>query len=387
MKTIGMLTATRAEYGLLTNIMKQIEKDSQLQLCLFVTGTHLSPHFGATASEIEQDGFPIAEKIDILLDANTPQAISKSMGVAAISFADAFARHPLDILLVIGDRYELLPICSCALNAHIPLAHIAGGERTEGAIDDIIRGCITKMSYLHFPSCEEYRKRIIQMGENPQRVFNFGTLGIETIQKTPKLSKKELEKTLEFDLDRPYMVVTLHPTTLDDKDVLIDLNEMLKAIDAFSDMKFVFTKANADHGGTMINQRLEGYCHEHENCKLFASLGMQRYFSCIQYAAAVLGNSSSGIIEVPAFGIPTINIGDRQKGRLQAQSVLNCPAKAQEIISTMKKSVSSEFQKEAKQAVNPYGQGNTSEEIVKTIKKFLMSDVNMLQKSFYDLSF
>lgn len=386
MKKICVVTATRAEYGLLKNVINEIMCDEELILSLIVTGAHLSEDFGMTVKDIERDGYPINERVDILMSSDSPQCISKTMGVAFISFADVFARETPDLLLVLGDRYELIPICCSAMNAGIPIAHISGGETTEGAIDESIRHCVTKMSHLHFPGCEEYRKRIIQLGEAPERVFNFGDVGVENILKIELLDKKGLENSINFKLDKPYACVTFHPVTLERDDINTQCKNLLGAISKFTDMKFVFTKANADAGGRQINRMIEEFVDNHkESCAVFSSLGLQRYLSLIKNSEFVLGNSSSGIVEAPCFYKPTVNIGNRQTGRLKAESIIDCDASKDGIVKAIEKARSIEFKNIAKEAVNPYKGEDTSKHIVETIKGFLNSQKVELKKKFHDL--
>lgn len=387
MKKICIVTSTRAEYGLLRNLINKVDKDPELDLCLIVTGMHLSPEFGMTISEIVADGYPITEKIDILMSSDSISAISKTMGIASISFAEAFERLKPDMLVVLGDRYEMLPICACAVNAHIPIAHISGGETTEGAIDECIRHCITKMSYLHFPACEPYRKRIIQLGESPERVFNFGDVGVELVRTIKLLEKSQLEESIDFSLGKLYACVTFHPTTLEAGSAEKQIDELLKAISNFPDMRFIFTKANSDASGRVINKKIDRYVSENENCIAFTSLGVQRYLSCLKYAAVVIGNSSSGIVEAPSFGVPSINIGDRQKGRLQATSIINCKPLADDIIEAINLSLTKEFINQARNTINPYGSGSTSDSIIRVIKDFLYNNKINLKKKFYDIDF
>ncbi|WP_335342005.1 UDP-N-acetylglucosamine 2-epimerase [Bacillus alkalicola] len=382
-----MVTSTRAEYGLLRNLIQKIQDDQSLELCLVVTGMHLSQEFGMTVEEIERDNYPIAEKIDILLSGDSPSAISKTMGLASISFSDMFERQKPDILIVLGDRYELLPICACAMNARIPIAHISGGETTEGVVDECIRHCITKMSYLHFPGCEPYRKRIIQLGESPERVFNYGDVGVELVRSMKLLPKTELEQLLHFNLSGAYACVTFHPTTLEDKTAAKQTDELLEAINKFPNMKFIFLKTNSDTGGRIINKKIDQYVSRNNNCIAFQSLSIQTYLSCMKYSSVVIGNSSSGIVEAPTFGVPTINIGDRQKGRLQASSIINCNPIAKDVIEAIKLSQTNRFKDIASNTINPYGSGNTSALIVETIKDFLCENKIDLKKSFYNISY
>lgn len=386
MKKICVVTTTRAEYGLLKNVIREIISDRELQLCLIVTGTHLSPEFGMTVKEIEADGFPINGKINILLDSDSASGVSKSMGIAFISFADLFDRENPDILIVLGDRYELIPICACAVNAKIPIAHISGGETTEGAVDECFRHCVTKMSYLHFPGHEEYRQRIIQLGEEPGRVFNVGDLGIENVLKTELLSKEELEKSINFKLDMPYASVTFHPETLNNMDAKEQCMELLKAIRSVDDMKFVFTKANADTGGRVINECIDKFVLENpDRYAAFTSLGQRRYLSLIKYSEFVMGNSSSGIVEAPCFGVPTINIGDRQKGRLKPKSVLDCDCDSHKILAAIETARSRQFKNLLAKNNELFKSENTAAEIVKIIKDVVYSGNINLKKRFFDL--
>ncbi|WP_097025884.1 UDP-N-acetylglucosamine 2-epimerase [Clostridium peptidivorans] len=384
MKKISILTATRAEYGLLKPIIKKLKEISSFDVRVVVTGAHLSPEFGLTYKEIEQDGIEIDEKIEILLSADTPSAISKSMGLAMISFADYFSKLSPDMLLVLGDRYETLAVCCSAMNQRIPIAHLYGGETTEGAVDESIRHAITKLSYLHFTSTEEYRRRVIQLGEQPNRVFSVGAIGIENILNEKLMSKTELETSISFKLDRPYAVITFHPVTLEDNNSAEQFQALLDACKNHKNMKFIFSKANADANGRVINQLLDKFVIENDNAVAFTSLGMVRYLSALKYSSMVIGNSSSGLVEAPSFGVPTINIGDRQKGRVQADSVINCEPIKDKIDEAITLALTKEFKDKAYNAINPYGDGNTSEKIVDAIKSFWLNDKINLKKKFYD---
>lgn len=386
MKKICVVTATRAEYGVLKNTLQEIYHHPDLKLCLIVTGTHLSKNFGYTINEIIEDGFPIDDEITMLMDSDSPEAVSKSMGLAMISFADVFFRHKPDMLVVVGDRYELISICSCALNMQIPIAHISGGELTEGAVDDCIRHCITKMSNLHFPGCERYRQRIIQLGEQPDTVFNYGDIGIENIIKTEFIDRAVLEKDLGVDLEN-YICMTFHPVTTQLDEVSGQLNQVLNAIAHFPNIEFIITKANADAGGRYINGKLEKFIENHSNCHLFSNLGIKRYINLLRGARAVIGNSSSGIIEAPILKIPTVNIGDRQKGRIQAESIINCSADEIEITKAIELALSEEGAKRARQARSPYESGDTARNIVREIINYLNYPVKSTAKVFYDIKF
>ena len=384
-KIISVLTATRAEYGLLKPIILKLLAVPEFDVRVVVTGAHLSPEFGSTYQEIEQDGIPIDEKIEILLSGDTATAISKSMGLALIGFGDYFARLNPDLLVVLGDRYETLGVCCAAMNQRIPIAHLYGGETTEGAVDECIRHAITKLSYLHFTSTEHYRNRVIQLGEQPDRVFCVGAMGIENILQEELLSKSDLEVAIDFRLDKPYAMVTFHPVTLEDNNSAEQFKALLDVCQKHEEMKFVFSKANADANGRIINQMLETYVKEHDNAVVFASLGLVRYLSTVKYSAMVMGNSSSGLVEAPSLGVPTINMGDRQKGRLQADSVINCELFSDDIEKAMALALTEEFKNKARNTVNPYGGANTSREIVGKLKEFLLDDKINLKKRFYDI--
>ena len=386
MKKIVVLTATRAEYGVLAPVIKKMDMDSHIDVRVVVTGAHLSPEFGMTINEIKEDGVRVDKEIDILLSSDTPAAISKTMGLAMIGFADYFAESKPDALMVLGDRYETLAVCAAAMNAQIPIVHLYGGEATEGLIDEAVRNAITKLSYLHFTSTEEYRHRVIQMGENPQRVYTAGAIGVENALHTNFMSKQELEKSLECSLGEKIAVLTFHPVTLEHNTAEIQIGELIKAIKHYPEITFICTKANADMSGRIINDSLQKCAETQKNIILFDSLGLKRYLSLLSYAEFVIGNSSSGIIEVPSFKIPTINIGDRQKGRTQARSVINCIPKADNIIEAISTALSEEFKNSICNIVNPYGDGNASEVIVNVTKEFLLNNKLKIQKSFYDIT-
>ncbi len=385
MKKIAILTATRAEYGLLSPIIKKLKSMSEIEVAVVVTGAHLSPEFGMTVNEIEQDGVTVDKKIEMLLSSDTPSAISKSMGLAMIGFAEYFSECKSDALLVLGDRYETLAVCFAAFNAHIPIIHLYGGEATEGLVDESIRNVITKLSYLHFTSTESYRHRVIQMGEYPDRVFNVGAIGVENAMHTELLSQAELEAELGCVLGEKYCVLTFHPVTLEDNTAAEQTEELLEAIKNFPDITFLCTKANADINGRIINESLQSYADRHNHLYLFDSLGMKKYLSALRHAKFVIGNSSSGLIEVPSFKIPTINIGDRQKGRIQSLSIINCPPVSEKIEASIKKALSESFRKTLENVVNPYGDGNTSDRIIEIVSIFLLKNKLQLQKKFYDI--
>ncbi len=385
MKIISVLTATRAEYGLLKPIISKLIELNEFDIRVVVTGAHLSPEFGLTYREIENDGFVIDKKIEILLSADTPSAISKSMGIAMIGFADYFSELNPDILIILGDRYETLAVATVAMNQRIPIAHLYGGEATQGAIDESIRHAITKMSYLHFTSTEKYRNRVIQLGETPNRVFNVGSIGVENVRHEQLFNKCELEQSLKFSLNKPYAVVTFHPVTLEDDASKAQLNELLEAIMIHDEYNYIFTKANSDMHGRIINQMLESFASTHMNCKVFTSLGVKLYLSAVKHASLVIGNSSSGIIEAPSFRVPTINIGDRQLGRIQAPSVINCLPETDSIHKAIVMATSPEFRNVVRNTINPYEKENTSSVIVEKVKMLLKMDKVELKKSFFDL--
>lgn len=386
-KIISILTATRAEYGLLKPVISKLNNVDEYDVRIVATGMHLSTQFGLTYREIEEDGFTIDKKIPILSEQDTPNAVSKAMAAALTGFADYFEELKPDLLLVLGDRYETLAVCIAAMNLRVPIAHLYGGETTEGAIDESIRHAITKMSYLHFTSTEEYRRRVIQLGEAPNRVFTVGALGIENIKKLTLLSKTELEESISYPLDKPYGVITFHPVTLEENQVREQFLELTKVCARRQDMKFIFTKANSDAYGSMINDMIDTYIQKYKNGVAFTSLGTLRYLSALKYCAMVIGNSSSGLIEAPSFGVPTINIGDRQKGRLQSSSVINCEAKEPEIEQAIKLALSEEFVKNSHISINPYGDGDTSDKIVWILNQQIRKAQIDLKKSFYNIEF
>ncbi|MDF2944238.1 MAG: UDP-N-acetyl glucosamine 2-epimerase [Herbinix sp.] len=387
MKRVCIVTATRAEYGLLKNLISSLINLSKYEVKIVATGMHLSPEFGQTYKEIEEDGFQIDEKIEILLSADTSSAISKSMGIALIGFADYFERKKPDLLILLGDRYETLAVCCAALNSRIPIAHIHGGETTEGAIDEAIRHAVSKMSYLHFTTTQEYRNRVIQLGETPDRVFTVGALGVENIYKTQLLDKSEVEQILGITTDTPYTLLTFHPVTLEYGTALSQFTEIILALDKVDNIKVVITKANADADGRVINKMIDDLSTKDPNkYKAFTSLGALKYLSAMKYCSFVIGNTSSGIIEAPSFKIPTINIGDRQRGRAQAASVINCKPISTEISDAIQKVFSAEFQKQLQQIENPYGDGTASEKITHVIDNYLDNNKLDIKKVFYNIN-
>tara|TARA_B100000963_G_scaffold266236_1_gene234418 strand:+ start:6733 stop:7893 length:1161 start_codon:yes stop_codon:yes gene_type:complete len=386
MRKICVITGTRAEYGLLQWVIKLIEQDKDLQLQLIVTGMHLSNEFGLTYKQIHKDGFHINKKIEILLSSDSAIGISKSMGLAMISFSEAFEELQPDIVLVLGDRFEIFSAVSSAMIARIPVAHCHGGEATEGLIDESIRHSITKMSHIHFCSTEKYKKRIIQLGESAKAVYNVGALGIENINKLKLLSKEDFEDTISFKLDKKYsFLVTFHPVTLENSTSGDQIDNLLKAIDNIEDCKIIFTKSNSDTDGRIINSRIDRYVKNNPDKSVcFTSLGQLRYLSALKHVDCVIGNSSSGLIEVPSFKTATVNIGDRQRGRIFGDSVTACDPTTEDIENAIKKSISINFKENVLSvAKNPYGEGNSSDRIIEILKNTDLN--NILKKQFNDL--
>ncbi|MBC7915273.1 MAG: UDP-N-acetylglucosamine 2-epimerase (hydrolyzing) [Pyrinomonadaceae bacterium] len=385
MMKICVATGTRAEYGLLKPLIDQINIEPDWQLQLLVTGTHLSPEFGLTYQQIEKDGLKIDAKVEMLLSSDTAEGIVKSMGLGMIGYADAFKNLQPDLLILLGDRYEMLAVASSALIFKIPIAHLHGGEITEGAYDDAIRHAITKMSHLHFTSTEAYSDRVIQLGEKPGHVFNVGAIGLDNIANLKLLTKEELEIDLKIEFLKYNYQVTFHPATLDHVAAAEQFQELLNAIDQQQESFFIFTKANADTDGRLINQMIDQYVAQQPGKAVaFASLGTLKFLSVLKICDAIVGNSSSGIIEAPSVGIPTINIGDRQKGRIQAETVINCEAISSQITQAFERSKNEEFKKTVSLVVNLYGNGFVSQQIVKAIKTVNLKD--LVIKTFNNLA-
>jgi len=383
MKNICIVTGTRAEYGLLRGVMEGIEQSAKLKLQLIVTGMHLSPEFGSTINAIEAEDFKIDRKVEMLLSSDTAVGVTKSMGLGLIGFADALEEISPDLILVLGDRFEIFAAVIAALIAKIPVAHIHGGEVTEGAYDDQIRHSITKISQLHFTASEEYRQRVIQLGENPRNVFNVGGLGVDNIFKLNLMSREKLEEALEFKLGKRNLIITYHPVTLDENSSRYQIEELLSALDALEDVNFIFTSPNADNGGRIILQRIQDFCFSRSNAKFFKSLGQMRYFSCLSHFDGVIGNSSSGLLEAPSFKIGTLNIGNRQKGRLKASSVIDCDLNRESILEGIIKILSTSFRASLSNAINPYGDGGASKKIIKILER--QDFDKSVSKSFFDL--
>lgn len=383
-RKICVITGTRAEYGLLRWLMQAVSEDSALTLQVIATGMHLSPEFGLTFREIEEDGFCIDRKVVMLTSSDTPVGIAKSIGLGVIGFADALEDLAPDLLVVLGDRFEILAAVEAALVERIPVAHLHGGETTEGAFDEAIRHSITKMSHLHFVAATEYRKRVIQLGEDPKRVFLVGGLGVDNIRRQQLLDRSELEAAMDFKLGRKNLLVTFHPVTLEDASAGDQMAELLAALDTLEDTKLIITKPNADTDGRVLVGMIDEFVATHPNAKAFSSLGARRYLSCIAQVDGVVGNSSSGLAEVPSFCKGTINIGDRQRGRLKADSVINCNPTRMDIAAAIEALYEADFQKRLQSTVNPYGDGGAAERILHVLKHVSLE--GLIKKKFFDLS-
>jgi len=382
-RKICVITGTRAEYGLLRWVMEGIHKEETLTLQIIATGMHLSPEFGLTFKNIEKDGFKIDRKIEMLTSSDTSVGIAKSMGLGLIGFADALNDLKPDLIVVLGDRFEILAAVSAAMVARIPIAHIHGGEATEGSIDEAIRHSLTKMSHLHFVAAKEYQSRVIQLGEQPENVFLVGGVGIDNIKRINFLQKNELEECLGLKLGKKSLLITFHPVTLESKTAVEQMEELLAAVEALKDTQLIFTLPNADTDGRKLITLIHEFVAQHTNAHAYTSLGQIRYLSCIKYVDGIVGNSSSGLLEVPSFKKGTINIGERQRGRLQASSVINCEPTRKSITKALQKLYSHEFQVSLENTVNPYGEGGASEKIVSTVKSVAID--NLLKKRFYDI--
>jgi UDP-hydrolysing UDP-N-acetyl-D-glucosamine 2-epimerase len=373
------VTGTRSEYGLLCPLLKEIEREPCFQLQLVATGAHLSPEFGLTYREIEQDGFPVDRKVELLLSSDTPVGIAKSIGLGVIGFAEVFDQLRPDLLVLLGDRYEILAAAQAALVAKIPIAHIGGGDTTEGAFDEAIRHSITKMAHLHFVTNEESALRVRQLGENPAKIYNVGSLGIDRLLSLPRMSRAELEQSLGFSFRSKNLLITFHPVTLDSEPADRQFQNLLQALDDLgAEFGLIFTKPNADPQSRELIRLMDIFAEAHPNAAVYSSLGQLRYFSLIQQMDAVVGNSSSGLYEVPSFHKPTVNIGDRQKGRLLASSVLSCSPEKEEILQAIRKALALD----CTAAVNPYGEGDSAKKIIEVLNS--VPDYNaLLKKQFY----
>jgi UDP-hydrolysing UDP-N-acetyl-D-glucosamine 2-epimerase len=383
-RKICIFTGTRAEYGLLKPLIDELMIEKSIELQLIVSGMHLSPEFGLTHKEISLEGFSEVEKVEILLSSDTPIGVSKAMGLGMISFAETLDGLKPDLLVVLGDRSELFALASAALVQNIPIAHIHGGEVTSGAYDDAFRHSITKMSHIHFAATEIYKKRIIQLGEDPKTVFDVGALGLDNIKRMKLLSKRELQEALSIKLDKPFFIVTFHPVTLENNSAEKQTTELLNALEKFVDYKIIFTKPNSDNDGRVIIKLIDEFVDKNiERSKSFNSIGQLRYLSALKYAEIMIGNSSSGIIEMPFFNKPTINIGDRQKGRIFPKSVIQCEPNVTSIVGAVEKGLDKRFRKDFGEHINIYGNGHTAKKIKKILLK--MDYSNIIKKDFYDL--
>jgi GDP/UDP-N,N'-diacetylbacillosamine 2-epimerase (hydrolysing) len=384
-RKICIVTGTRAEYGLLRGVIAGVQQAAELRLQLVATGAHLSPEFGLTYREIEADGVPIDARVEMLLSADTASAIAKSMGLGLIGFGDAFDRLRPDLIVLLGDRYEILAAASAALVAGIPVMHLHGGEITEGAFDESIRHAITKMSHLHCVAAEPYRQRVIQLGELPERVFLVGGLGVDAILRLPLLDRAALEASIDFQLGERNLLVTFHPVTLDDAGSSENqMAELLVALDALPGTRLIFTMPNADNGSRALGKMVADFVASHANSRAYASLGQLRYLSCLRQMDGVVGNSSSGLIEAPSMGIGTVNIGDRQRGRLAAASVIDCLPQSAHIVQAIAQLYAPAFRKQLPYTVNPYGQGGAAAKILQVLQEQPLH--GLLKKPFYELT-
>lgn len=386
MRKICVITGTRAEYGLLSRLMGIIKASPLTHLQVIATNMHLSTKYGNTYKEIEADGFVIDRRIPIIdeNEKNDSRSTVYEMSRALTGLADAYTDLSPDLIVILGDRYEMLSAAAAALVMRIPIAHISGGAISEGAFDDAIRHSITKMSSLHFTETEDYRRRVIQLGEQPDRVFNVGALGVENIKKIPLMSKTEIEKEIDFKIDNNTILATYHPVTLDSRSAKEDIEDFISAVDEIKDLRIIFTMPNSDTGSQAIVDAINDFVSKNpERAKAYKSLGVKRYLSVMRQVAAVVGNSSSGLVEVPSFGIPTLNIGDRQKGRMAADSVYNCKTDKTSILNGLNTIMSSEFKKNAAKTNNPYDKEGTAQLIFDIISTCDIE--NLKQKHFYDI--
>lgn len=383
-RKVCVITGTRAEYGLLRWVMQGIKDDAELKLQIIATGMHLSPEFGLTYRDIENDGFQIDRKVEMLTSSDTPVGIAKSIGLGMIGFADALNDLKPDLIVVLGDRFEIFAAVTAALVARIPVAHLHGGETTEGAFDEALRHSITKMSHLHFVAAEEYHQRVIQLGEQPERVFLVGGLGIDNIKRLKLLDRAAMEASIDFKLGPKNLLITFHPVTLENQSSVQQMSELLTALDRLGEeTHLIFTMPNADNGGRELIGMVENFVATHANARAYTSLGQLRFLSCVKLVDGVIGNSSSGLAEAPSLQTGTVNIGDRQRGRLKAQSVIDCAPQSQAIFDAIGKLYSTPFRQSLSSVVNPYGNGGASEKIVQALRSQDLSDI--LKKSFFNI--
>jgi len=384
-RTIGAVTTSRADYGLYRPLLDAIQNDPELRLRLLVSGMHLSPHYGLTVREIEADGYEIAERVEALIAADTPEAISKSVGLAVIGFAQVFSRWLPDILIVSGDRFEMHASALAALPFMVPIAHLGGGEITEGAIDDVLRHSLSKVSHLHFASTEVYARRIIQLGEEPWRVTVSGEVGLDNLRTTEMLSRSELETRYGLQLDGVFLLVTYHPVTFEYEQAEWQIGELLAALQE-TRLPLIFTLPNADTGNRVIRKKLEQFVTSNRSSRLVDNFGTQAYFSLMNLAAAMVGNSSSGIVEAASFQLPVINIGTRQRGRIRTRNVIDVGYSRAEILIGIKQAIEPQFRASLNGLVNPYGNGEASSVIVRRLKNIPLGNT-LVRKKFYDMPF
>jgi GDP/UDP-N,N'-diacetylbacillosamine 2-epimerase (hydrolysing) len=382
-RKICVVTGTRAEYGLLRPAMERIRATEELELQVIATGAHLSPEFGNTYRDIESDGFRIDRKVEMLLSSDTPTGVAKSMGLGLIGFGEALQQLRPDLMLVLGDRYEIFSAVAAALVARIPVAHVHGGETTEGAFDEAIRHSITKMSHLHFVAAAEYRERVIQLGEQPERVFLVGGLGVDNIKRLQLMGRAELEASLNFKLGPRNLLITFHPVTLENATSTQQMAELLAALDELDDAHLIFTMPNADTDGRVLFEMIREFVSTHPNARAYTSLGQLRYLSCISHVDGVVGNSSSGLAEVPSFRKGTVNIGDRQRGRLKADSVIDCAPERSAIRAALQQLYAPAFQSMLREVKNPYGDGGATEKLVQVLRDHPLD--GLVKKTFHDL--
>ena len=383
-RRICIVTGTRAEYGLLKSLIGLVRDADDLDLHLVATGMHLSPEFGMTVKEIEADGFHVDDRVETLLSSDTEVGVGKAVGLGVISFSELFARRRPDVLVLLGDRFEILAAATSALLARIPIAHIHGGETTEGAVDEAIRHAVTKMAQLHFVAAAPYRDRVIQLGEAPERVFLVGGLGTDAIASFAPLSRTELEEDLDFRFGERSLLITFHPPTLDGGQEVEQMQALLDALAQIGpDVGLLFTMPNADAGGRKLSDMISDFVASRPNARLFASLGQRRYLSCLRQVSAVVGNSSSGLAEAPSFGIATVDIGDRQKGRLKASSVISCLPETAAILAGVHRALDDDFRASLNGTINPYGDGGASKAILATLRDVSLD--MLIKKSFHDI--
>ena len=384
MRKICIFTSTRAEWGLQQGLAELIRDTEALQLQLLVSGSHLSAKLGMTIDEIETAGFQIDARVDILKFDDSPVGICQTMGLALSGYGEALQRLSPDLIVILGDRYESFCLAAAAQVLRIPIAHIHGGETTEGAVDEAFRHSITKMAQIHFTSCEVYRNRVMQLGEAPESVFNVGALGIENIRKIQCLTRAELEASLQFSLQAPVFLVTFHPVTLEHATAGAQVQQLFDALDRFPEHQIIFTKANADTDGQVINEMIDRFAAINpQRCLAVASLGLQRYLSAMKICAAVIGNSSSGILEAPIFKVPSVNIGDRQKGRLRVKSILDCKADTNAISQAIETALTESFRHDIRDLIHPSEQADTAQKIVRMLATVDLQGI--IKKSFHDI--